>query len=315
MSPRSSALKTAALSCAFLSTSACLSIAAIEPVSSPPVHYQADVVVKVEFIHPSKVGQRCAERGVSAFGVPVSHAMACANRHLITVPNPCDTVTAGWYAAALCSEIAHSRGWEAAIDQDRASLLQSSSSGGLAPGAPSPQQTEFTDDTTLRIEFVDASVVGLRCGVRGGTVSGEPTLNALSCASSTLATVPNPCSVPDGGWYAGLLCHEIGHVNGWPQSHAGGSYFKGTAAGASVSIDQHERIFGGEFLAAVQAARRNLSRGDPVRATVASAIAGDSQSLADIRRASGASEIRSPEIIQPPSLAEAAYSGGTSLPP
>jgi hypothetical protein len=67
--------------------------------------------LQVEFIAPQRVAYRCAERGAkfnagSDFG-------ACRDETLVTMPNPCLTITAGWYARTLCHELAHANGWAA----------------------------------------------------------------------------------------------------------------------------------------------------------------------------------------------------------
>lgn len=33
-----------------------------------------------------------------------------------------------------------------------------------------------------------------------------------------IITMPNPCNVTYD-YYAHLICHELGHVNGWPRTH------------------------------------------------------------------------------------------------
>ncbi len=89
----------------------CISVQALEPVISPPGVYQRDNRVMVEFVHPTMVGIRCAERGVRFMGMPGINSGACADAELITMANPCLTPTAGWYADTLCHELAHVNGW------------------------------------------------------------------------------------------------------------------------------------------------------------------------------------------------------------
>ena len=38
-------------------------------------------------------------------------------------------------------------------------------------------------------------------------------------ASGGRVIAPNPCSYPETDLYARILCHEIGHANGWPATH------------------------------------------------------------------------------------------------
>jgi hypothetical protein len=81
---------------------------------------------------------------------------------------------------------------------------------------------EFRSNTLVGVEFLDPADVGFRCADRGATYWGLPGINAVACATKTLVSLPNPCSVINGGWYADLLCHEIGHTNGWPADHLSG---------------------------------------------------------------------------------------------
>lgn len=94
----------------FLAT-ACSTLQPIEPVISPPSHYQGNATVNVEFVHPAMVGLRCAERGAKFLGVPMVNAGACADETLITMSNPCFATNGGWYARTLCHELAHVNGW------------------------------------------------------------------------------------------------------------------------------------------------------------------------------------------------------------
>lgn len=278
-------LKAGALSSALLATHGCTTIAAIEPVANPPASFQADVAVQVEFMNPARVGPRCADRGVRVFGVPAVNAMACANTRLITMPNPCDTVTGGWYAKALCAEIGHSQGW--APGDGSPARAEAGVETSPVAGRDFRPDTPQRSDTAIRVEFVDSHLVGRRCAQRGATYSGQPAMDAISCANAAMITAPNPCSVIDGGWYARLLCHEMGHVNGWPQSHAGGSFLKNGQVYGQQSLPINEGDFVSRLVAAAEAAAANAHRNDPVQATVVAALARDVSQAAEIRRAVG----------------------------
>jgi len=41
--------------------------------------------------------------------------------------------------------------------------------------------------------------------------------NTVACASPKIMIVPDPCEYT--GVYAELMCHEVGHVLGWPKDH------------------------------------------------------------------------------------------------
>ena len=65
---------------------------------------------------------------------------------------------------------------------------------------------EYQGDVRAVIEFVAADKVSDRCGTAAMACGGNP------------AVMPNPCRFNKDDPYARLLCHELGHVNGW--SHA-----------------------------------------------------------------------------------------------
>jgi hypothetical protein len=83
--------------------SSCATMQAIEPVQRPPAEYQRSRPVLVEFVTPEAVMLRCMQRG--AF-LP---SIACADREVITIGNPC--AFGGAYAAILCHELGHANGW------------------------------------------------------------------------------------------------------------------------------------------------------------------------------------------------------------
>ncbi len=294
-------LKSALLSSCALALTGCMSLAAIEPVKNPPVNYQADVSVQVEFLSPASVGPRCADRGVSMFGVPMPGAMACANQRLMTLPAPCDLVTGGWYAEALCKEIAHSRGWEPPVPGTGARLMTASWSPDQAYGRRAEPAGRYRGDAAIWVEFVDAEKIGLRCAERGAVAFGQPTLNALSCSNSAMMTLPNPCSVVDGGWYADLLCHEMGHANGWAANHPGGSFLKDGRSPAPHSAPTDDSAFVESFFAAAARAQLNLERGDPVRATVLASLADSEAAASEIALRSGVRQ--NPDFALPRPLA------------
>ena len=79
-----------------------------------------------------------------------------------------------------------------------------------------PVQTppvRFQRDTTASVEFIAAERIIPRCLERGATVL------ANACADRELITITNPCAYP-GESYAKRLCHEMGHINLWPDDHS-----------------------------------------------------------------------------------------------
>lgn len=69
----------------------------------------------------------------------------------------------------------------------------------------------FRKDRSFRLEIMEPAELSKACG--------DPAF--IACEGETIrgvrVIVPNPC-----GWsgeYAHILCHELGHVNGWPRLH------------------------------------------------------------------------------------------------
>ena len=44
-------------------------------------------------------------------------------------------------------------------------------------------------------------------------------LVVLACQQHKQLVMPNPCTYGAADKYAKLLCHELGHLNGWPATH------------------------------------------------------------------------------------------------
>ena len=106
-------LKYATILLASISITGCMTFQPIEPIKKPPLEFRKDTVAAVEFVHPTKVGFRCAQRGAKFLALPGINSAACSSTDLVTMPNPCMTFTGGWYAELLCHELAHANGWSA----------------------------------------------------------------------------------------------------------------------------------------------------------------------------------------------------------
>lgn len=79
-------------------------------------------------------------------------------------------------------------------------------------------------DARAVVEFIDPRAVGSACvgaQVVVGTY-GAPLGCTLMWPGRPTVVVPNPCAFP---WddYAALLCHELGHVNGWTHAREDGA--------------------------------------------------------------------------------------------
>ena len=103
---------------------------------------------------------------------------------------------------------------------------------------------KYRKDNVVRIEFLPEKAVQQKCqqltGAREATACASVELMTmpLACGNSSKyakivcdtvgdkatfvtfpSTLPNPCSFKRGGEYADLMCHELGHVNGWSAKH------------------------------------------------------------------------------------------------
>lgn len=212
---------------ALLALPGCVTLQAIEPVMQPPRQFTADVTVPVEFAVPGTIGFRCAERGATFLGLPGITSGACADRTLVTMLDPCMTLTAGPYAQTLCEGLKQHR-IEAMPAQNmiefRAAqpvpgLVKASFSNSSKLAVPvQPATRELSAWDNVIVEFVDAGDVEMRCAERGAKLAASDAA-VLSCADRLMLTVVNPCTSKEQGWYTRTLCHELAHVNGWPADH------------------------------------------------------------------------------------------------
>ncbi len=92
----------------------------------------------------------------------------------------------------------------------------------LAPGEP----TRFSDgrpperfqgNTSVRLEVTDQAGIERACHpLFGAPPAGMQT---QACQTGDRVIAPNPCTFPQTETYARLLCHELGHANGWASTH------------------------------------------------------------------------------------------------
>lgn len=77
----------------------------------------------------------------------------------------------------------------------------------------------YQGDVSIRVRFAAPAAVDRYCHGWGGPRDGWD----LGCFIPALRVIviPNPCGLPagDASEEDKLLCHEIGHVNGWPKDH------------------------------------------------------------------------------------------------
>ena len=85
----------------------------------------------------------------------------------------------------------------------------------LAPGS-----TLYSDSTPpVRFQGDDVAVVIMVQSVAPycGT-SARPDMTLIACSNKNTIVVQNPCLF-DNESFAHILCHEKGHISGWPGTH------------------------------------------------------------------------------------------------
>ena len=92
----------------------------------------------------------------------------------------------------------------------------------LAADATLLPPLRFQENNGAHIVFATPDQLALRCKDRHH--ESKETRVARACADRVggewVIFAPNPCVVPQvWGEYAGWLCHELGHVNGWTEAH------------------------------------------------------------------------------------------------
>jgi len=92
---------------------------------------------------------------------------------------------------------------------------------GLAPNSSlfddSRPPERFQKEATVVLEFADQAKIDEVCHPRFGTPPAGMKTDA--CATGNKIVAPHPCAFAERDRYAHLLCHELGHVNGWPATH------------------------------------------------------------------------------------------------
>lgn len=210
-----------ALSASALCAASCVSIQAIEPVIEPPVQFRGDVDVTVEFVAAGFVGVRCAERGAKFMGLPALNAGACADSELVSMVDPCQTLTAGPYADDLCRARAAALGANSSTSRGLEDPARRAGPGihpvSLKSPRAVPADISNRADRTLRVRFVSPDDLAKRCPKPEGAQADAS--DARFCLLSGYVAFANPCRSENPGWYERTLCHELAHVNGWPADH------------------------------------------------------------------------------------------------
>lgn len=75
----------------------------------------------------------------------------------------------------------------------------------------------YQGDRVATVSFLDPKVVDGHCREIGATPAAG--LEIKACHKAGTIVFPNPCAWPESSDLRDLLCHELGHANGWPGSH------------------------------------------------------------------------------------------------
>jgi hypothetical protein len=78
----------------------------------------------------------------------------------------------------------------------------------------------YRGDATITIEFLGLDDVNKYCA-SGSKKIMKPVCGYrfYGCQHGNKLYMPHPCVYPETNPYTRLLCHEIGHHNGWPGTH------------------------------------------------------------------------------------------------
>ena len=88
-----------------------------------------------------------------------------------------------------------------------------------------PNSTPYSDGrpparyqggATVMLQTTDQAGINSTCQALFGAPPAGMKMNA--CNTGERIVMPNPCDYPNEA-YAKLLCHELGHANGWPMTH------------------------------------------------------------------------------------------------
>lgn len=78
--------------------------------------------------------------------------------------------------------------------------------------APAPP-ARFRQDGQVALQLVGPDHVAATCEAMGAPPG------ARACERAGLIVFPNPCAWANASDLRDLLCHELGHANGWPATH------------------------------------------------------------------------------------------------
>lgn len=87
------------------------------------------------------------------------------------------------------------------------------------PFADSAPPERFTGNVVMQLDIRDQEGINAACHPLYG--APPPGMQTNGCAFGSTVVLSNPCALAATESYARLLCHELGHVNGWSADHEG----------------------------------------------------------------------------------------------
>ena len=92
----------------------------------------------------------------------------------------------------------------------------------LSAASPIDQPLINSGYPPVRYHKDDFALVAFTSDVEAICGKGAPGYRIIACAYSERRVVimPNPCSMEfTGEQFARIMCHEMGHIQGWPATH------------------------------------------------------------------------------------------------
>lgn len=75
---------------------------------------------------------------------------------------------------------------------------------------------QYQGSNAALVIFAGAATVQSLCAGTAPLKQGQMFLGCMGTRDHTpIIVVPNPCLMPETDFYAGIVCHELGHENGW----------------------------------------------------------------------------------------------------
>lgn len=86
----------------------------------------------------------------------------------------------------------------------------------VAMASPLWPPSAYQGPNAALVIFAGADAVQSLCAGSASLKQGQMFLGCMGAKDGMpIIVVPNPCLMPETDFYAGIVCHELGHENGW----------------------------------------------------------------------------------------------------